>query len=52
MKKLGTAIVGKSTADFCSDGDNLGMFYKLISEGNFKVEKALMRKTFPCNLKI
>lgn len=39
MKKLDIAVVGKTTADFCSDGDTLGMFYKLISEGNFKIWK-------------
>lgn len=31
-----TAIVRKVNADFCNNGDNLSMFNKLISEGNFK----------------
>lgn len=36
MKELVTAVVGKIAVHFCCDKDNLGVFYELISEGNFK----------------
>lgn len=39
MKELVTAVVGKITVYFYCDEDNLGVFYELISEGNFKTWK-------------
>lgn len=39
MEELVTAVVGKTTVNFCCNEDNLGVFYELISEGNCKTWK-------------